>query len=210
MDYSTDIVFVSLNEPWTHEIAKRFPKSQVICDTVESVSRENKVFVSPANSLGFMDGGIDWIYSRCLFPGCEEAVKSKIQQFGRFTALRRPYLPVGSAFSIPVGETTGLICAPTMFHPCDVSQTRNAYWSFLAALLMWKQTVKYKTMVVTSHCCGVGKMLPENSAQQMLEAFEDFQRGVVPAGSTVDQFGVRLQVHEDFPAENHSDIKHIL
>ena len=135
MDCSTNIVFVSLNGDWIHEIAKRFPKSQVICDTVESVPRENTVFVSPANSLGFMDGGIDWIYSRCMFPGCESAVKSKIQQVGKYTALHRPYLPVGSAVCIPVGETTGLICAPTMFHPSDVSHTRNAYWSVLAALL---------------------------------------------------------------------------
>jgi O-acetyl-ADP-ribose deacetylase (regulator of RNase III) len=192
-----NITFVSLNGDWIHEISKRFPGNTVICDTVEKIPREDTVFVSPTNSLGFMDGGIDWTYSRRMFPGCEETVKSKMKSYGYYTFIGRPYVPVGAAFCISVGETTGLICAPTMFHPTDVSTTRNAYWSFLAALLVWKKTAKYKTMVVTSHCCGVGKMAPEISAQQMLEAFEDFQRGTFPEDLSKDQTMIDIDIQNE-------------
>jgi O-acetyl-ADP-ribose deacetylase (regulator of RNase III) len=45
-------------------------------------SRGAVAFVSPANSLGFMDGGIDFAYSRHMFPGVEGTVRSKIRALG--------------------------------------------------------------------------------------------------------------------------------
>jgi O-acetyl-ADP-ribose deacetylase (regulator of RNase III) len=42
----------------------------------------NSAFVSPANSIGFMDGGIDYVYSRDMFVGVEKAVKGKIREIG--------------------------------------------------------------------------------------------------------------------------------
>jgi hypothetical protein len=71
-----------------------------------------------------------------------------------------------------------------MFLPHDVSMTKNAYWSFLAALMLHKQWTAHTgietTLVVTSHCCGYGKMPVEESAKQMRQAYTDFCIGKVP------------------------------
>ncbi len=173
--------FVSLNETWISEMKLLFPAADVTCGDVKDIPRERTAFVSPANCLGFMDGGIDLVYSRKMFPGCEQAVKQKIRTLGFQTLLGRPYLPIGSAFCVPVEDTTGLICAPTMFLPHDVSKTRNAYLSFLAALLVCKHVGNYNTLVVTSHCCGYGKMVEAESARQMRLAYDDFQTGKYPS-----------------------------
>ena len=168
------IHFVSLNEAWVQEIQALFPDATTTCGDVQTIPREDTIFVSPANSLGFMDGGIDYVYSRKMFPGCESLVRKKIVELGHTTLLGRPYFPIGSAFCVPVAETTGLICAPTMFLPHDVSQTRNAYVSFLACLILFEKMQNYKTLVVTSLCCGYGKMSETESAKQMRQAYDDF------------------------------------
>lgn len=43
--------------------------------------------VSPANSLGFMDGGIDYVLSRQILPGIERKVKHAISRVGKVTKL---------------------------------------------------------------------------------------------------------------------------
>lgn len=175
--------FVSLNEAWIHEIQTLFPEAKTTCGDVQTIPTDKTAFVSPANCLGFMDGGIDYVYSRKMFPGCEQQVKQKIRELGFQTLLGRPYLPIRSAFLVPVGETTGLICAPTMFLPHDVSNTRNAYLSCLAALMVFQKVGLYETLVLTSHCCGYGKMSEVESAKQMRQAYDEFVRGGYPVDS---------------------------
>ena len=169
--------FCSLNKEWCDLIGELFKDAIVTCGDVAEIPRENTVFVSPANCLGFMDGGIDMVYSRKMFPGCEKQVRDRIRSLGFKTGLGRYYFRIGSAFIVPVAETTGLICAPTMFLPHDVSATQNAYRSFLAALLVAKKAGDFGTLVVTSHCCGYGKMSITESANQMKRAYNDFVEG---------------------------------
>ncbi len=185
------LLFTSLNTRWIDAIQQLFPDSETVCGDIQTVPRENTTFVSPANCLGFMDGGIDLVYSRKMFPGCEERIRQTIGEIGFHTLLGRPYLPIGSSFGIPVGETTNLICAPTMFLPHDVSETRNAYHSCLAALLCWKKMGGFTTLVFTSHCCGYGKMNEEESARQMREAYDDFLKNNIPI-DTSQRFDVVL------------------
>ncbi|RMH79839.1 MAG: phage tail protein [Actinomyces sp.] len=69
--------------------------------------------VSPANSHGYMRGGIDGVYRRHFGPGIEEAVRSAIAT--RHGGL----LPVGEAEIVPTGDPriAWLISAPTMTEP---------------------------------------------------------------------------------------------
>ena len=194
--------FVSLNKGWTEEIQKQFPESNVTCGDVQMIPKERTAFVSPANCLGFMDGGIDYVYSRKMFPGCERLVKQKIQSVGIQTLLGRPYFPIGSAFCVPVGDTTGLICAPTMFLPHDVSKTQNAYLSFLAALLVFQKVGSYETLVVTSHCCGYGMMPEVESATQMRKAYDDFLSGKHPDDRSADPTVVLTPFHNEEQPDN--------
>jgi hypothetical protein len=118
-----------------------------------------------------------------MFPGVQADVQAKIRSLGKQTALGRYYIPVGSAVVVPVGlGGSMLVSAPTMFLPHDVSKTRNAYHSFMAALMAFrKQQGKSTVLVATGLCCGYGKMDPVVSAQQMREAFNDFIKGVAPS-----------------------------
>jgi O-acetyl-ADP-ribose deacetylase (regulator of RNase III) len=194
--------FVSLNEAWIHEIQQLFPDAQTTCGDVQTIPLEKTAFVSPANCLGFMDGGIDYVYSRKMFPGCEKQVKQKIRDLGFKTLLGRDYLPIGSAFLVPVGETTGLLCAPTMFLPHDVSQTRNAYLSCLAAFLVFQKIGLYETLVLTSHCCGYGKMSEIESAKQMRKAYDDFLTGIYPRDSCAGPSVVLMPSYNEEQPDN--------
>lgn len=177
--------FVSLCDAWVDEMRTRFKSDAnvlVSCTDIQNIPLSNTVIVSPANSLGFMDGGIDKTLSRDMFPGLEEVVQARIYEHGVTNAFGRYFLPVGSACCVTM-DSAIIIVAPTMFQPMDVSYTQNAYWSFLAALLLFDKLRKHDDdlcLVVTSHCCGYGRMNPTESAKQMRAAYEDFCGGAVP------------------------------
>jgi O-acetyl-ADP-ribose deacetylase (regulator of RNase III) len=184
------IVFISLNKVWTDELRKLLEAQEsitIIHGNVKDLPRTNTTFVSPANSLGFMDGGIDYVYSRVMFSGVENAVQQKIAEIGKKTALGRPYLPIGQAIAVPTSTPTAhLIAAPTMFLPHDVSKTQNAYASTLAALALHAKYAPETTLVLTSHCCGYGKMDEAESAKQMIQALHDFRNNRTPVDEMLE------------------------
>lgn len=183
------IHFISVDKVWVDAITTLFaghPNVTVTHGNIKSLPVENTVFVSPANSLGYMDGGIDWVLSREMFPGLQTRVQQLVRSNGHVNAFGRRYLPVGSALTFRIGTavapiSTSIIVAPTMFQPRDVSHTRNAYWSFLAALTAFEKCGAMhlkQTLVATGHCCGYGCMGPVESANQMYAAYVDFCTGV--------------------------------
>jgi O-acetyl-ADP-ribose deacetylase (regulator of RNase III) len=178
------IIFASLNSEWCSLMRAAFannPTVRVVEGDVRSIPQHNTVFVSPANSLGFMDGGIDLALSRDIFPRIQRRVQERIRRIGLQTALGRYYLPVGSAIYIPVPDTySGLVVAPTMFLPHTVSHTQNAYWSAVAAFMMHKKCFPVADLVLTSHCCGWGGMSAADSVEQMKRAYEDVLAGNTP------------------------------
>lgn len=177
MRLSIDIV--SLNATFVTVATAEFgDRASCRLQDIREVDREGAAFVSPANSLGFMDGGIDAVL-RDRFPGCEDRLKKRIRELGILTELGRPYLPVGSAHWQPVGPNTVLISAPTMFMPHDVSGTRNAYWAMMAALCA-AADARVRRLVVPSLCCGWGRMSVTVAAAQMREALDDWTAGRRP------------------------------
>jgi O-acetyl-ADP-ribose deacetylase (regulator of RNase III) len=181
------IKFISLDKEWILQMKELFKNTAMVIvehTNIKEVPIEQSCFVSPGNSLGFMDGGIDLVLSREIMPGIEPKVKRRIEQLGIISSMGRPYLPIGSAIVVPHDLSTYLIATPTMFLPHDVRGTQNAYWSFYAALKMWRKLCVQKNkkfnLVATSHCCGVGKMPGRESAQQMRRAYDDFIQGRGP------------------------------
>lgn len=87
--------------------------------------------VSPANSFGYMDGGIDLIYSRVPGRHLEGELQALLrgQYFGE--------LPVGQAVILQTGHRAipYLVSAPTMRVPMGISRTANVYLAFRAALI---------------------------------------------------------------------------
>lgn len=182
------IVFVDMNPAFIIVVSELFadcPNVSARCvKCIQEIPQENTVFVSPANSLGFMDGGIDYVYSRTMFPGVEQRVREKIKSLGILSGLGRNYLPVGSAIIVGAHHTvstTKLISAPTMFLPHNVATTKNAYHAFMAVLgVFTKSAVETLTLVCPALCTGVGRMNVRNAAEQMHSAYTDFFSGTFP------------------------------
>jgi len=136
---------------------------------------EADAYVSPANSYGIMDGGIDAALS-ARFPQVEAQVQSAIAQVGDL-------LPVGQALVVETGDldVAYLVCAPTMKLPSRVGHTDNAFQAMLALLSAVEQfNAVYDdvigTVAVPGLCTGVGEMEPEAAAQQMVQAYAEWQR----------------------------------
>jgi len=86
--------------------------------------------ISPANSFGFMDGGIDLAYSGKFGWGLQKRLQEKLKKeyYGE--------LPIGQAVIVPTENQDIPYCisAPTMRIPMFVQGTMNAYYAFRAAL----------------------------------------------------------------------------
>ena len=79
--------------------------------------------VSPANSFGFMDGGIDAVYTAFFGPRLQRDVQSAIR------LLPRQELLVGEALAVNTGNARYPCCiaAPTMRRPMRLWDGTNAY-----------------------------------------------------------------------------------
>lgn len=160
----------------------------------------NSCYLSPANSFGYMDGGIDAVYS-IMFPDIQNIVQEKIKSYPYKTRLGLPYLPIGSSILIdlnllnskremkliPLDENVGnesncyLISAPTMWRPQDVSSTKNAYYAMLSTLSLIKKYNmtalpgrEIRTLICPGLCTGYGKMSFAKSAEQIAQAMVEF------------------------------------
>lgn len=86
--------------------------------------------VSPANSFGYMNGGIDLVYSEYFGWDLETRLRSHICGF------QDGFLPVGQAVIVPTLNKRFplLISAPTMSVPMSIEGTINAFLAFRAVL----------------------------------------------------------------------------
>jgi O-acetyl-ADP-ribose deacetylase (regulator of RNase III) len=149
---------------------------EVACDAV----------ISPANSFGFMDGGIDMLYS--TFFGWH--VQERLQQL--IVERHHGELLVGTAEIVETSHARipYLIAAPTMRVPMILGESVNAYLACRAALLL----VKHGTFAAGQHAgqpigeivrtiafpglgTGVGRMGPNTCAKQVRAAVEEVLLG---------------------------------
>lgn len=173
------ILFISLSEPFTETIKSHGfeAKTMKIQDYVPHPNRKT-YYVSPANSLCFMDGGIDYALSRIIFPNIETEVKKNVKQLGITSLVGKPYLPIGSSIIIDKDHQTSLVVSPTMLLPQNVSHTQNAYYATMAVLynvlINRKENLEEVDILFTAFCCGYGKMSEEDSIQQMMKGIQDY------------------------------------
>lgn len=138
--------------------------------------------VSPANSFGFMDGGIDLAYSEHFGWAVEDRLRARLRE--DFDG----ELPVGCAVVVETGDAAipWLVSAPTMRVPMDVSRTANAFLAFRAALRAVRahnapSNLRGGRPIQSILCPGlgsaIGKMAPATCARQMREALDAFRAG---------------------------------
>ncbi|MEM9542884.1 MAG: macro domain-containing protein [Cyanobacteria bacterium P01_E01_bin.42] len=166
---------VNLAEAW----------QKFFADTPEVIARVGDIFdtkvdalISPANCFGFMDGGIDLIYSKYLGWHVQDRLRETIRQDWNGE------LPVGLALLVETDreDIPYLISAPTMRAPVNVSQTLNAYFAFRAALRVIQKQNEKKSNSIQSVACpglatGTGEMPPMICAKQMYEAYKEVVLG---------------------------------
>ena len=173
------IIFISLSETYTEKI-KQYgfeAKTMKIQDYVPN-SNKKTYYVSPANSLCFMDGGIDYALSRIIFPNIEKEVKTIVEKLGITSIVGKPYLPIGSSIIVNKGNNKSLIISPTMLLPQNISNTKNAYYATMAVLynilINNKEKIEETDIMFTSFCCGYGKMEEDVSIRQIIDGLNDY------------------------------------
>jgi len=188
------IIFITLSETFAN-LARDHgydARVQPIQDYQPRPTARRTYYVSPANSLCFMDGGIDLALSRQVFPGIEPIVKQRVRKLGRQTLLGRPYLPIGSSLitdgiddpgqpvSGPTSHTPrkSLVVAPTMLLPQAVPHSQNAYYATMAVLynilINRGENLDEVDVLLTSFCCGYGRMSEQESLNQILDGIRDY------------------------------------
>jgi O-acetyl-ADP-ribose deacetylase (regulator of RNase III) len=167
------------------EIFEECPEVHVSCgDIFEEGEHLNvEAIVSPANSFGFMDGGIDFIYSEYFGWGIGDVLREYLWQNHGGELL------VGQAVMIDMRQTNQkdpkvqkridripyLISAPTMRVPMDVSHTVNAYLAFIASLRLAEKN-GIKSLLCPGLGTAVGKMPYDICAVQMYEAYKRYNK----------------------------------
>ncbi|MBL8947143.1 MAG: macro domain-containing protein [Myxococcales bacterium] len=140
-------------------------------------SRDADAMVSPANSFGIMDGGLDLAIRAEL--GFE--IQATVQK----VILERHHgeIPVGSAEIVATGHKRWpyLVVAPTMRIPESAAQTTNAFLAFRAILLAVRRfneqsNAEIRSVVVPGLCTGIGAMDPRRCAAQMRIAFDQIAK----------------------------------
>lgn len=129
--------------------------------------------VSPANSFGFMDGGIDLVYSEFFGWDLQARLQTHLQ------VEHDGELPVGQATLVPThhADIPWLVCAPTMRIPSDVSETTHAYLAFRATLRAIRAfnaagLGPIRTVLCPGLGTAVGRMPHERCARQMRHAHD--------------------------------------
>jgi O-acetyl-ADP-ribose deacetylase (regulator of RNase III) len=150
--------------------------------------------ISPANSFGFMDGGIDLAYSRRFGWQLQERLRA---------LLRDEYdgeLPVGMAVLLGTGdsEIPYLVSAPTMRAPARVADTLNAYVAFRAALrVILRHNERFPGTIRSVLCPGLatatGEMPAEICAKQMHAAYAQ-----VIGGQTWENTSINAIINEHY------------
>lgn len=127
-----------------------------------------EAIVSPANSFGFMDGGIDLAYSEHFGWHVQAQVQSEIMMHFDGELL------VGQALSVSTGDERfpALISAPTMRVPMAITDPNHVRMATRAAI---REAIRIgaKSVALPGMGAGCGQVRPEWVACMMKAGIED-------------------------------------
>ena len=210
-----NIILTSVEEPLV-ESWKRF------CGDLDFVTvHRGSIFdvacdavVSPANSFGFMDGGIDLLYSQYFGWHVQDRLQDAIRE------QHQGELVVGAAEIVETDNTDlpFLIAAPTMRVPMILRDSFNPYLAARAALLLAAQGIfnggtytgekvadYVETIAFPGLGTGVGRIGPNTCARQVRAAID----AVLVERSTFPQSWVEAQSrHQLLYTSSIRDLQH--
>ena len=149
----------AMREAWEKELERR-PRLAALCSVV--------AVVSPANSFGFMRGGVDGVYTRVF----GEGVESRLQAIIR--TLPAEELPVGEALIVPTGHTgiPWLISAPTMRRPSVLHDGDPVRRSARAAMRAGLEQA-FASIAFPGMGTGTGRLPFDVAAKAMFDGMEE-------------------------------------
>jgi O-acetyl-ADP-ribose deacetylase (regulator of RNase III) len=157
-------------------------------DITEYINKPNTAFVSAANALGILGGGVDGAL-RNMFPLVQDNINEIIDQHGYVNIHNDKFIPVGSATVVPIcdpdenSHNQYLVTAPTMLNPSNVSKTKNCYHALYAVLRLIKKfnedlksnsKPELETVICPGLGTGVGGISHGSAARQFWYAVGHF------------------------------------
>jgi len=147
-----------------------FPEVEVTCGDILDIAKVS--VVSPANGQGFMDGGIDRVYTEFFGMRPQAELQTAISEH------HGDALPVGASIVVPTGHgrIPYMICAPTMASPGPVRAT-NAFYAMSAVLFA---ATRHEDILKEVYCPGlctdVGEVEPVDAAEEMSFAYRKWKQ----------------------------------
>ena len=160
-----------LCDKW-RQVFSSYPEVEVL--TGDYFQQSADAIVSPANSFGIMDGGLDLAIINELGFQVETDIQDVI------LSKYHGEMPIGSAEIINTNHNkwSYLIAAPTMRIPENVAFTLNAYIAFRAILIAInsfnesKPKRLIKSLICSGLGTGIGSLEPVKCAAQMRAAYK--------------------------------------
>lgn len=145
--------------------------------------------VSPANSFGFMDGGLDVVISRKI--GWQ--VQNKLQKVIKTKHLGELLVGQAELIETDFEEIPFCISAPTMRVPMILKDTVNVYLASKAIFQLLKKENRITSVTISGLGTGVGKVPYDVCAKQMKQAYNDVWLNKYTFPTTWDDAQIRHQ-----------------
>lgn len=178
-----NLIFVDLRQDLVSAWAEHFqgyPQVSVQSGSIFEVDCD--ALVSPANSFGYMDGGLDMLISEFFGWHVQERLQDVIRD------KHHGELLVGLAEIVPTDNSRipFVISAPTMRVPMILREAVNVYLATRAVILLGLHgrfpdgravSEDIHTIAVPGMGTGVGRVPPDTCARQMKAAVDDVLLG---------------------------------
>ena len=166
-----NLTFVDWSEDVVDALRQAFllhPEVAVLHSPIFDVAQDT--LVSPANSFGHMDGGIDKVYVDFFGDDLQRRVYDAIERRSQGK------LPVGSALIVETNHETipRLIVAPTMELPGPI-RAPNVYFAMAACLSVASRLPASAQVFSPGFGTGVGDLDPQEAAREMASAYAKWQ-----------------------------------
>lgn len=153
---------------WRRALPQTFGPAVVQVIEGDILSLQVDAVVSPANSFGFMDGGLDALYTRFFGPELQERLQRMIREQAAGELL------VGQALPVETGHARIRWCisAPTMRVPRRLESAEPAYLATRAAVRC-ALAAGVESVAIPGMGTGTGGLPPEPAARAMLRGIQD-------------------------------------